>query len=435
MIMAFSKDSLLNKYNRTMLSVFRHALAVTAMIAALGAAPGHADNRLTPQENAPDPLEKLDRIEKQMNDDKDRVDSLTTSKAQLIDEQKRLAQELVRVAASAQQHERDLAQVEQHLAALETQEARASHELAGKRGKLASMLAVLQRIGREPPPALIVRPDDAAVAARSAIMLSAVVPAVQDEARRLTGDLTKLHKLRQQVAAQRMVLVASANALDRDRRKIETLITQKRDLAARTDQALIDTNQRLAALAGQAHDLRGLIKSLDEDARRPGATGGRVVVDSIASVGAAKIASLDGLRGLLGLPANGELVAGFGADDGLGGHLAGILLGTRPGAQVTSPCDGKILFAGPFRGYGQMLIIGVSGGYHVLLSGLANVDGVVGQEVLAGEPVGRMGSNPTQSTGSAPAPRGGRLYMEFRRNGAPIDPAPWFAALRDKTNG
>jgi septal ring factor EnvC (AmiA/AmiB activator) len=410
-------------------------LIAAAALTVLAATLARADDRLSPKGDPADPLEKLDRIEKQMSDDKSRVDTLGASKVQLVEEQKSLAQELIRVAATAQQHERDLAQVEQHLAGLETEEAQASHALAGKRGKLASMLAVLQRMGREPPPALIVRPDDAAVAARSAMMLSAVVPAVQDEARRLTGDLTKLHTLRQQVAAQRMTLAASANALDHDRRKIESLITQKRALAKRTDQALVDTNQRLTALAAQARNLQGLIKSLDDDAKRPGGTGGQLVVDRIAAAGAAKVASLDGLRGLLSLPANGELVSGFGADDGLGSHLAGVLLATRPGAQVTSPCDGKILFAGPFRGYGQMLIIGVSGGYHVLLSGLANVDGVVGQEVLAGEPVGRMASNPKQDTGSAPGPRGGRLYMEFRRNGAPIDPAPWFAVLREKTNG
>jgi septal ring factor EnvC (AmiA/AmiB activator) len=394
-----------------------------------------ADRRLTPQEEAADPLEKLDRIEKQIDDDKNRVDTLGASKVRLVEEQKRLQTDLVRVAATAQSHERDLALVEQRLAGLETQEAQASHALAGKRGKLASMLAVLQRMGREPPPALIVRPDDATVAARSAMMLSAVVPAVQDEARRLTADLSKLHTLRQQVAGQRMNLAASANALDRDRRKIEQLITQKRDLALRTDRALSDTSGRLTTLAGQARDLRGLIKSLDEDARRPSGTGGQIVVDRIATVGAAKVASLDGLRGFLALPANGELITGFGGDDGLGGHLAGILLGTRPGAQVTSPCDGKVLFAGPFRGYGQMLIIGVSGGYHILMSGLANVDGVVGQEVLAGEPVGRMGTKPSQRTGSTPGAKGERLYMEFRRNGAPIDPAPWFAALREKTSG
>jgi septal ring factor EnvC (AmiA/AmiB activator) len=414
------------------------ALTATVFAALSFAALAHGAGRpLTPAEDAADPLEKLDRIEKQMGSDRNRVDTLSTSKVQLVEEQKRLQLDLIRVGAIAQAHERDLTQVEQQLAGLETREAQASHALAGKRGKLASMLAVLQRMGREPPPALIVRPDDAAVAARSAMLLSAVVPAVQNEARRLTSDLTSLRTLRQQVAAQRMNLAASANALDNDRRKLESLIAQKHDLALKTDQALNDTNARLTTLAGQARDLRGLMKGLDEDARRSGGTGGRqVVVDRIAAAGAARMASLEGLRGLLALPANGELVGRFGSDDGLGAHLAGILLQTRAGAQVTSPCDGKVLFAGPFRGYGQMLIIGVSGGYHVLLSGLAIVDGVVGQEVLAGEPVGRMGSTKTQSNpGSAPGAKGERLYMEFRRNGAPVDPAPWFAALREKASG
>ncbi len=413
-------------FNRRLAAAFLAALSIGAL--------AHAGTRpLTPAEEAADPLEKLDRIERQMNDDKNRAETLSTSKGQLVEEQKRLQLELVRVAAIAQAHERDLTQIEQQLAGLETREAQASHALAGKREKLASMLAVLQRMGREPPPALIVRPDDAAVAARSAMLLSAVVPAVQNEARRLSSDLTSLRTLRQRVAAQRMTLAASANVLEHDRRKLESLVTQKRELASKTDQALTDTRVRMATLTGQARDLRGLIKGLDEDARRPGGAGGQVV-DRVAAVGL-KLASLEGLRGLLALPANGALVGNFGGDDGLGGHLAGILLQTRAGAQVTSPCDGKLLFAGPFRGYGQMLIIGVSGGYHVLLSGLAVVDGLVGQEVLAGEPVGRMGTNTQSSPGSPPGAKGERLYMEFRRNGAPVDPAPWFAALREKASG
>jgi septal ring factor EnvC (AmiA/AmiB activator) len=415
-----------------MARICKTALPIAVALAAVATIAQAEDRRLTPQEEAADPLEKLDRIERLMTDDKNRVDRLATSKVRLAEEQKRLQLDLVRVAATAQSHERDLAQIEQRLADLEAREAQASRALVGKRGKLSSMLAVLQRMGREPPPALVVRPDDAAIAARSAMMLSAVVPAVQGEARRLTADLGGLRKLRQQVAAQRMTLAASANALDRDRRKIETLITQKRELAAKTEVDLDQTNARLTTLAGQARDLQGLIRSLDEDARRAGGTSGREVVDRIATAGIVKTATLEGLRGLLALPANGELLTGFGGDDGLGGHLAGILLRTRPGAQVTSPCDGKVLFAGPFRGYGQMLIIGVSGGYHVLLSGLATVDGVVGQEVLAGEPVGRMAPKPSQARELSAGGRDQRLYMEFRRNGAPIDPAPWFAALRER---
>jgi septal ring factor EnvC (AmiA/AmiB activator) len=409
-------------------------LAVGLAITAFAGPPGWAQAPLRADDES-DPLEKLERLEKEIGDDKAKVDALSRWRARLVEDQRRMSTELVRVAASAQAHERDLGQIEQQLAGLETREAEASRALTGKRGKLASMLAVLQRMGREPPPALIVRPDDAAVAARSAMLLSSVVPLVQHEARRLASDLTELRKLRQEVAAKRLGHAAAANALQRDRRTLEGLIKQKRELAAKTAVTLDDTSTRLTALARQAKDLRGLLASLDDDARRPRGPGGQLVVDRIAAAGAARVASLDGLRGLLALPATGELAASFGSEDGFGGHLAGILLQTRSGAQVTSPCDGKVLFAGPFRGYGQMLIIGVSGGYHVLLAGLKTVDGVVGQEVLAGEPVGSMGV-PAPRTGSgASGARDERLYIEFRRNGTPIDPAPWFAALREKASG
>ncbi len=99
------------------------------------------------------------------------------------------------------------------------------------------------------------------------------------------------------------------------------------------------------------------------------------------------------------------------------------------------------MFAGPFRGYGQMLIIAANGGYHVLLAGLTRIDGVQGQVVLAGEPLGRMG--PGRAQGQVPAQqgvgrdiaRGKRLYIEFRHNGVPVDPVPWFAALRERVSG
>jgi septal ring factor EnvC (AmiA/AmiB activator) len=88
-----------------------------------------------------------------------------------------------------------------------------------------------------------------------------------------------------------------------------------------------------------------------------------------------------------------------------------------------------------------MLIISANGGYHVLLAGLTNIDGVVGQVVLAGEPLGRMGWERVQGQessqiGSPPATaRGKKLYVEFRRNDVPVDPVPWFAALRERVSG
>lgn len=380
-----------------------------------------------------DPLEKLDAIEKQLGQDKRNVVTLTDTAATLVREQQALRQKLIQTAASANARERDLNVVEQRVAGLETQEATLMRALAGQRGKLASLLAVLQRMGSEPPPALIVRPDDATAAARSAMLLSTVVPAVQKEAAKLGKDLFDLRQLRQKAAEERLKVAAAAAALDKDRHVISELLVQRRSLAEQTDQELKDTQSRIGDLAEQAVDLRALIASLNEDAGKPSIRGSsKVITNQIASAGAVRNAPLDGLKGMLTLPANGELVSRFGASDGAGGHLAGIRLETRPGAMVTSPCDGKIMFAGTFRGYGQMLIIAANGGYHVLLAGLAKIDGVVGQVVLAGEPVGRMGQGRAQP-GTVSAD--GRLYIEFRHGGVPVDPAPWFAGLREKVSG
>jgi septal ring factor EnvC (AmiA/AmiB activator) len=270
------------------------------------------------------------------------------------------------------------------------------------------------------------------------MLLSAVVPAVQTQAGKLGKDLADLRDLRQKAAEERLRVAAAAASFEKDRNVLSELLLQRRSMAEQTGQELKSTQARVNAMAAQASDLRALIASLSEDAKRPVMRGtSQLITNQIVAAGAARSAPLDGLRGVLTLPANGELISRFGASDGAGGHLAGIHLATRPGAPVTSPCDGKIMFAGSFRGYGRMLIIAANGGYHVLLAGLTQIDGVVGQVVLAGEPVGRMGSGSSQSRQDAQqgAGRGERLYIEFRRNGVPVDPAPWFADLREKVSG
>jgi septal ring factor EnvC (AmiA/AmiB activator) len=375
------------------------------------------------------PTEKLDQIQKQIGRDQLDIESLSKSAVELAQEQEQIRLQLIRAAAAARAREAELNTVEQRLALFETREAEGMRALIGKRGKLASLLAVLQRMGSEPPPALVVRPNDATGAARSAMLLTAVVPAVRREAATLQNDLVNLREMRQKAAEERLKVAGAAEALDRDRNVLSELLTQRRHLAAQMRDQLKATEARVGTLAAQAIDLRALIASLSEDAKRPMSQGaGQTVTTQIASAGAVRNTPFESLRGLLTLPANGELKSRFGAADGMGAHLAGIHLETRPGSQVTSPCDGKIAYAGPFRGYGKMLIIAANGGYHVLLAGLSKVDGTVGQVVLAGEPVGRMG---TQGSG----PGGERLYIEFRRNNVPVDPVPWFAAFRQKVSG
>ena len=388
------------------------------------------------------PKDKLDKIEDQIRNNTSRIQALQRSADKHAQEVQDLRERLIRAAGSAQARERALSAIEQRLAGLETQEAAAVARLQAERQTLGELLAVLQRMGREPPPALVIRPNDATAAARSAMLLSAVVPGAQAKAKHLSERLEALRRVRLEAAQERLRAATALASLEKDRNTLTQLLAQRRSLVAKAMDNLEATEQRVQLLADEAQDLRALLASLSEDERRPQVRRqGPAIVKQIAAAGAAQSVSLDRLRGQLRWPANGKLVARFGGRDDKGGRLQGIYLETLPGSAVTSPSDGKIMFAGAFPGYGQMLIISAEGGYHIVLAGLSDVDGVVGQVVLAGEPLGRMGRSGSLRRGAGAALRGPadeenrRLYIEFRRNDAPVDPVPWFASLKERVSG
>ena len=133
------------------------------------------------------------------------------------------------------------------------------------------------------------------------------------------------------------------------------------------------------------------------------------------------------MRASLTVPVRGEVVRLYGQEGDLPGATSkGISIRSRAGAQVVAPFDGKIAYAGPFRGYGLILIIDHGERYHTILAGFDRIDAVVGQWVLAGEPVAQMGD---------PAGRNPELYLELRRTGQAINPLPWLATNDDKVRG
>src|SRR5262249_16003759 len=132
-------------------------------------------------------------------------------------------------------------------------------------------------------------------------------------------------------------------------------------------------------------------------------------------------------RGPLQLPGNGMRICEFCGPGTLGGTEKGLSIATKTGAQVTSPCDGWVVYASPFRNYGQVLILDAGDGYHVVLAGMDRISVSIGQFVLTGEPVASMGRS-SQMTTTAPTASGQSvLYVEFRKDGTPIDPSPWWA--------
>jgi septal ring factor EnvC (AmiA/AmiB activator) len=125
-------------------------------------------------------------------------------------------------------------------------------------------------------------------------------------------------------------------------------------------------------------------------------------------------------------------VRDFGAPDAAGGSVKGVSINTRPGTPVTAPCDGWVVYAGPFRSYGQLLILNAGGGYHVLLAGMERISVDLGQFVLTGEPVAAMGGGTQHGTAAGAQSGQATLYVEFRKDGTPVDPAPWWAVTESE---
>jgi septal ring factor EnvC (AmiA/AmiB activator) len=355
-----------------------------------------------------------------------------------------LSQALLDGGREVQKLEGEIDATEARIAALLADESRQKASLAARRGILAEVLAALQRMGHRPPPAILVRPEDALASIRSAILLGAVVPDLQDAANRLAEDLRKLVAVRQDVERERDRLVENAEALAEGRARISMLIAERQRQRDVSVEALAAEEQRAASLAEQATSLKELIARMESEiaaAAKAAAEAEKAAVAAATQTSSPPAGSLGSdsrlapsvtfanAKGLLPLPANGEVTISFGGDDGLGGRAQGMSLATRPEAQVSSPADGWVVYAGPFRSYGQLLIINAGDGYHVLLAGMERIDVQLGQFVLAGEPVGSMASQRLASVGAVdmgvvqPV-----LYIEFRKDGASIDPAPWWAA-------
>ena len=236
-------------------------------------------------------------------------------------------------------------------------------------------------------------------------------------------------------------------------KKVEELIERKQTLERQLARESGQAEARVERLSASARDIRDLLETLaeqrrqeesrrkaEEERRRQEEERREASLRPSRPPQAAPTPEVEvairpdaGARGLRTLPVTGKLVSNFGQNTESGGPARGMTIQCRALAVVVAPDAGRVLFAGPFRGYGQILIIEHAGGYHSLLSGLGRIDSEVGSTVRAGEPVGLTGSG---QAGRA-ADEGGRgqgstLYFELRRNGQPTNPAGWLSAERTR---
>ena len=496
------------------------ALVMATMVLSLAFnSAGRAQDAATPDDPS-QARRALEQQKQQLDDNAAKQREIQSEVGDLDAERERLNGRLVETAALIQRSEAKMTSIEGRMSELEVQERAARAVLEERHGQIASLFIALQRMGRNPPPVLITRREDALKMVRSAMLLASAFPELRDQALSLGTRLEDLQRVMTSIRTEGERLQAETDRLNDARNKLGGLMEAKKLTLADRQSQLVAVRAAAADISKNVSNLSDLIGRLDQavtektglgayneelktkqDIRpatdptvphapaEPVKTAEASAAPAVAVAGpqivepppteenseppAAAVAkeeqvailapehnrgsvvelapSGDALmpgghgrikpaipfsqaKGRLPLPAQGRRVIAFGERTQFGGQSKGIVMETRASAQVTSPCDGWVAYAGEFRSYGQLLIINAGDGYHMVLAGLSQIDVQPGQFVLTAEPVGTMSGDQKGTSPSADV-SGPVLYIELRKDGRSVDPEPWWATGQQKVQG
>lgn len=403
------------------------------------------DDPATPVDETADPAANnaadLAEVEATLSLSRERIDALKAEIAAMEGDRTQQNAALIAAAQRVKLAEIEVADVEQRISDLIVRELEVRGRLDGADTEIANVLAALERISLNPPPALIVDPGDALGSARGAMLIAAILPQLRQRADAVAADLQALTEIKQAALAEEETLKANHEVLEEEQLRIATLIAARKVGIDQMSAELQAEEAEAIGLAERASTLRELIGALSERAAA-GATAAPTTADPDLpqlSPEAIELAFADAARtqpavpfplarGYLVPPANGVTVVDFGANDGRGGISQGQSVVTRADAQVLAPADGWVLYKGPYLNYGQIVILNAGSGYTALLAGLGAITAEIGQFVQMGEPLGTMGSRTIGRTvGTKAGNDQPTLYIELRENNEPFDPAGWWA--------
>ncbi|NVJ90372.1 MAG: peptidoglycan DD-metalloendopeptidase family protein [Methylocystaceae bacterium] len=390
--------------------------------------------------------EDLLKIQREIQDSKKKSTTLKSQAEALKKEAEALRAQLIALSQSVQQREAKVTRLEMAIHELSIEENQARDHLEKRHGQSVETLMALERLALNPPEAIIAMPQPPADMVRSAILLRSIVPHIQEQAQTLRKEVESYAKKRKLLEDRKESLANASLNLEDERLRLDSLIAEKKSLSKRYVRDSEAESKRVASLSKKAESLRGLLEKLaidrkEQEKKAKAEAKAKALEKEKNKVKAPDEEDDDSeivlgkppsgkpitqAKGQLSRPAYGRIVMKFGEREKLGGKHKGISIQTRKGAQIVATYDGQIAFAGPFRGYKQLLIIDHGDGYHTLLTGMDRLDVSVGQWLLSGEPVGVMSSN-----GSSDA----NLYFELRKNGAPINPSPWMRRQNAKARG
>ena len=385
-----------------------------------------------------DPAAELGQVEQNIKDSSTKQTALATDIEAATKAQQEISDKLIVLAKTLESQQRSVQTADAKLEKLSAESIVIRSSLAEKQDQLSELLAGLQRLEQNPPPALVVEPQNILQALRGAMMFGAVVPEMRDQALDLQNNLHRLEAIKTETEDAKKNQQQALAALALSQSELIKLQAEKKALAINSAKDLEAEKLRAIDLAKQAKNLKQLLAALEEEKKKAEALKTAEAKALEVEERKKREALLRPMmvftqnQGKLDYPVQGEKLKQFGQDNGLGGTLDGLAIATAADSRVISPVDGRVEFAGPFRSYGQLLILNVGEGYLVLLAGMNQISAEIGQSVRAGEPLGQMGKGPSSVAliGSETNNAQPVLYIEFRKNNDPVDPSPWWVGGR-----
>ena len=370
------------------------------------------------QENPTAAKEQLEELEAEIAASERQQDILTRQSKRALAAADQVSSSLIAGARDIQVAEGNVSRLETRISTLEQAMVEKRTSLLANNNNIVELVAAVERLSKRPAVLSLLKPGDALTTARSTGLMASLIPVIDAKANKLRTDLTQLAAIQTQLSDERFKLKDGLEALTKNQQKLASLFESRRTEAGQASARARALARELDAFSQEANSLRELIAKLEQQAAKQRSLATRrdtpnTVERPLSSLGKA----LSELKGQLPYPAIGAISQRFGARNGIG-NAKGIRIKTRDNAQVISPYDGSVVFAGPFRNYGLLLIIDHGDGYHSLLAGFDTLQSAIGQWVLMGEPIGTM---PTGSSQTGP----GELYLELRRGGTAINPLPW----------
>ena len=355
----------------------------------------------------------------------------------------RISKDMIASAKQIQNSEEKISRMESELETLRADLKKTEENFVVEDDNLIKTLSALQNLALKPTEALFVQPLTPVEIIRSAMLLREAVPYLQENAARIREDLEKIEAQKNLVEKQVARIIRQKKILEKEHEQMKALVQRKSKIRNAVEIKSVKAKKKVEQLASQANDLRDLLNKLEkqrqeklrrqeEERRRLAelkAAEARRAAEETKKLEEKQRADLIKFKpevinevgenfvkakGHLLRPARGPVVTAYGEQMSKGVTSKGIIIKTRSQAQVISPYDGTVIFAGPFRGYGNLIIIEHGQGYLSLLAGLEEVDCELGQMLLAGEPVGQV-----PESGDA------RLYVELRKDNHPVNPLTW----------